>query len=94
MYYELRANEMSDSIVRIEALENGFNVCVINPKIQAENQKPKSNWKDPWVAYAFKTSEEVCEFLEQVLDKLAPPSDDKMFADAFKSAVEEAADED
>lgn len=84
---------MSDCIVRIEKLENGFNVQVIDPKIVAENEKPKSSWKDPWMGYAFKNSDEVCEFLEKVLDKLAPPSADAMFADAFKAATSGESDD-
>lgn len=79
---------MGNCVVRIEALENGFEVEVLDPKIQAENDKPKSNWKDPYKGYSFKSADEICEFLEQVLPKLAPPSDDKLFADAFKKATQ------
>jgi len=78
---------MTDCIVRIESLENGFEVEVLDPKIDAANNKPNSRWQDPYVSYAFNSSKDVCEFLEQVLDKLAPPSEAKTFADAFKKAT-------
>lgn len=84
---------MSDCIVRIEKLTNGFEVELRDPKIDAENAKPKSSWKDPWKGYAFKTAAEVAEFLTAVLDKLTTGDDKDEFAAAFSAATEEEQDD-
>lgn len=80
---------MSDCILRVEKLTNGYEVEISDPNIVAENAKPKSNWQDPWKGYAFKTPEEVAAFVGAVLGKLAPPSSDDEFAAAFKAATKE-----
>lgn len=80
---------MSDCILRIEKLTNGYEVEIADPKIVAENAKPKSNWQDPWKGYAFKSAEEVATFVGATLDKLAPPSADDEFSAAFKEATTE-----
>lgn len=77
---------MSDCIVRIEKMENGYEVEVIDPAIQEENNKPKSVWKDPWKSYAFTKPEQVTMFLAEVLPKLAPEKADDVYAAAFKAA--------
>lgn len=80
---------MSDCILRVEKLTNGYEVEISDPKIVAENAKPKSNWQDPWKGYAFKTAEEVSTFVGAILDKLNPPSSDDEFAAAFTAATKE-----
>lgn len=79
---------MSDCIVRIEKLTNGYEVELRDSKIEAENAKPRSAYQDPWKGYAFKTAEEVATFIGAALDKLAPPSADDEYAAAFKAATE------
>lgn len=74
-------------IARIEKLENGFTVEVIDVKQQAENQKPKAAWKDPWKEYAFSTKKEVTDFLTKTLDTLVPK--DESYGTAFNEAVAE-----
>ena len=82
---------MSESVCRIEKLENGYEVSICDPKIQAENDKPKSNWKDPWKGYAFTTSVEVVAFIAEHLDKLKPPPDaDSEYSASFKRATAES----
>lgn len=78
---------MSDCILRVEKLTNGYEVEIQDPKIVAENAKPRSSWKDPWKGYAFKTAEETGAFISAVLDKLAPPDSGDEFAAAFNEAV-------
>lgn len=80
---------MSDCILRVEKLTNGYEVEIHDPKIAEENMKPKSHWKDPWKGYAFKTSGEVSAFVGAVLDKITPPSSEDEFAAAFKAATTE-----
>ena len=82
---------MSESVLRIEKLTNGYEVEIRDPKIVAENAKPKSNWQDPWKGYAFKTAEETAAFVGAVLDKLAPPDAGDEFAAAFNEATAEDA---
>lgn len=80
---------MSDSILRIEKLENGYEVEVCDPAIMAANEKPKSNWKDPWKSYAFKSSDEVKTFIGEHLDSLKPPPDaDTEYKQEFKRQAE------
>jgi len=77
-----------DCVLRIEKLENGYEVEIVDPKIQEENAKPKSSWQDPWKGYAFSTKEEVVAFVTEHLDKLKPkPSDDDEYASAFNQAA-------
>ena len=76
---------MSDEILRIEKLENGFTVEVRDPKIDEANQKPKVSWKSPWKEYAFSTSKEVIAFVTSHLGSLP-----KSAGDEFNDAAEEA----
>lgn len=79
-----------DTVLRIEKLENGYEVEICDPKIQAKNDKPKSAWEDPWKGYAFTTAEEVKNFVGEHLDSLKPPPDaDEEYGSAFKSATSE-----
>lgn len=66
---------MSENILKIEKLENGYSVEICDPDVVAENAKPKSTWKDPWKEYAFKNSDEVKNFVGEHLDSLKPPPD-------------------
>ncbi len=79
-----------DTVLRIEKLENGYEVEICDPKIQAANDKPKSSWQDPWKGYAFTTAEEVKNFVGEHLDSLKPPPDaDEEYGAAFKQATAE-----
>ena len=76
-----------DCIVKIDKLENGYTVCVVDEDIREKNNDPKNkSWDDPWKSYAFSTAEEVLDFLKSKLDELKPPPDaDSEFASAFAS---------
>jgi hypothetical protein len=77
-----------DCIVRIEKLENGYEVEICDPDIQESNAKPKSTWEDPWKGYAFTTADEVKTFIGVHLDQLKPPpGPDEEYAKAFESAT-------
>ncbi len=79
--------DMSDCILRVEKLENGYEVEVIDEKIVAQNAKPKSAWKDPWKGYAFENADSALEFIQTQFRKLKPPpSAEVEFDQAFKSA--------
>lgn len=81
---------MSDTVLRVEKLENGYEVEVCDPKIMAENEKPKGSYKDPWKGYAFTTAGEAVAFIGQHLESLKPPPDaEKEYGDAFKQATSE-----
>lgn len=79
---------MGEDVLRIEKLENGYEVEVRDPKIDAANQKPKADWKSPWKAYAFSTSGEVVAFVSKHLDSLPKSSQDE-FNDAAATAFAE-----
>lgn len=75
---------MDGCILRVEKLANGYEVEILDPDIQAANQKPKSDWKSPWVGYAFTTAAEVKEFIGLHLDNLKPePDDDEQYGMEF-----------
>lgn len=76
-----------DDVIRIEALENGFEVECLDPKIVEENSKPKSNYRDPYKGYAFSTAEEVVKFVGERLKAMKPKSKDGGYATAFKEAA-------
>jgi hypothetical protein len=83
-------SEMSETVLRIEKLENGYEIEVNDPKIMAENRKPKSSWKDPSKGYVFKSAEEVAAFVAEHLDGLEPPPEaDEEFGTEFKRQTEE-----
>lgn len=74
----------SDTVLRIEKLENGYEVEICDPKVMESNRKPKSNYEDPWKGYAFTTADEVKAFVGQHLDSLKPPPDaDEEYSSAF-----------
>lgn len=76
-----------DDVIRIEALENGFEVEALDPKVATENASPKSMWKDPYKGYAFSTVDEVVEFVKKRLTTMKPKEKDGGYASAFKEAA-------
>ena len=81
---------MDNIVMRIEKLENGYEVEVCDEKIMEENRKPKSMYQDPYKGYAFATAAEVTKFVGEHLDSLKPPPESgEEFSNAFKSASTE-----
>lgn len=80
---------MSDCILRVEKLENGYEVEIVDEKIVEQNAKPKTAWKDPWKGYAFKDADSAIAFISTQFKKLKPPPDAEAEYDmAFKAASE------
>lgn len=78
---------MSDCIVKIERLANGYEVEMRDPAIVKKNSNMKSGgYKDPHVSYAFKTVDEVMAFLKKNLDKAMPMDE---YESSFAEAVTE-----
>lgn len=74
---------MSDCVLRVDKLANGYTVEVLDPEISAANSKRDNSskgtytpYKDPWKEYAFKTVEETNAFIGKVLPKLKPAQED------------------
>lgn len=83
---------MGQDVLRVERLENGYEVEVCDQKIMEQNEMTDSKkpWKSPWKGYAFDTAAEVAAFIGEHLDKLKPPPDaDKEYAGAFTKASKE-----
>lgn len=76
-----------DDVIRIEALENGFEVECLDPKIVEENAKAKSMYRDPYKGYAFSTADEVVAFIKDKLGKMKVKSKDGGYASAFNEAA-------
>lgn len=67
---------MDNDVLRIEKLENGYEVSICDPEMMAANADPNNKqWKDPWKDYAFTTAEEVKNFVGEHLESLKPPPD-------------------
>lgn len=85
---------MSEYIVKIERLANGYEVEMTDPKIVAQNNKPTKDgigrWKDPKVCYAFKTVDEVLKFLSKNLETAMPMDD---YENSFNEAAKEENDD-
>lgn len=88
----------SDCSIRIERLQNGYNVRITDPEIVKANQerdkKSKDGccapWRDPQVTYAFTTKEEVSKFVIDNIDK-ALPNDE--YSSTFDKAAKEVLDD-
>lgn len=78
---------MSDCVLRVDKLANGYTVEVCDPKIAASNRNSKVPYKNPWREYAFSSEKEVLAFITKVLPKLSAPKDD--MASCFDSACAE-----
>ncbi len=75
---------MGDIVVRIEKLENGYEVEIREPKADKANKKP-GTYVDPWCSYAFKNCTEVVAFLTKNLDKATTGGSD--YNSSFDAAV-------
>ena len=81
---------MSDTIVRIRKIDNGFVVCAQDPAIIAANRKSslKQPYRDPECEYAFDTFEKVLKWLKQNVDNLVPePDADTEYSNSFDEAT-------
>lgn len=79
-----------DTILKIEKLENGYTVCVVDEKIAENNKKPKARWEDPWKEYGFSNDTDVLAFVTKRLATLKkPPSASEEYDGAFKTAIGE-----
>jgi hypothetical protein len=76
---------MSEDFIRIEKLENGFEVECLDPAQEEKNAKGKG-WSDPYLGYAFSTKEEVLAFIEKKLGGMKTRSQKGEYDKAFKEA--------
>jgi len=67
---------MSEMVVRIEKLQNGYTVEVPDPKVAKANKNSKIPYQDPWKEYAFPDAKRAAAFVNKVLDSLEPVEDD------------------
>lgn len=82
---------MSQDIVRISMLENGWEVeCYHKPK-ERKSSEPYS-YVEPWKSYGFDSVEKVMKFLKDQLPTLSRRmSGDEEYASGFKEATAKAA---
>ena len=80
---------MDECVIRIGFTNNGFEVEALDPKVDEENSKPKSSWKDPWVSYSFDDKDKAMEFVEAAMDivKRRRTQQNTTFDAAFKEAT-------
>lgn len=79
---------MGDDVVHIEKLENGWELEICDPDVQAKNRDPKYKgpWQDPWKGYAFSDIDAMLAFLKEKLPELHPEDEDETYAQAFTAA--------
>jgi len=75
---------MSETVMRVERLANGYTVEVLDPTVSAANKKSKGVYNDPWKEYAFSDTKTTLVFINKVLPTLKPG--DSEAADAFDEA--------
>lgn len=82
---------MSDCVLRIEKLENGYTVEIKDEAVDKANEKagPKTPWKDPWKEYAFSTSGEVLNFVKKHLASLPKSPQDEFNDEAAEAFSKE-----
>lgn len=75
--------------IRIERVQNGYEVSATDPKVRAENDKSNTKWINPEREYVFKTIQEVNAFVEKIEKIALPlvPNPPDSFAVAFNAAV-------
>lgn len=83
---------MSDCVLRIEKLENGWEVEMLDTTVQEKNRAPSKPGKflpyeDPWKSYAFEDFDKMIKFIKEKLPLLHPESDDDVYASAFADAT-------
>lgn len=83
---------MSDCVLRIEKLENGWEVEMLDTAVQEKNRAPSKPGKlvpyeDPWKSYAFEEFDTMIKFIKEKLPLLHPESDDEVYASAFETAA-------
>ena len=79
---------MSEEVLRIEKLENGFEVEVRVKPTKKDKGAGLAEYQDPWKAYAFTTDKEVIAFVTRHLASLPKSSEDE-FNDAADAAFKE-----
>ena len=81
---------MGETVLRIEKLQNGWEIEIADPEVLKNNKDPKKSWKDPWVGYAMLSVDDVKEFIGKHLDSLEPPADaDDEYGAEFVRQTEE-----
>lgn len=88
---------MSEYVVKIEKLTNGYEVEYRDPDIVKANRAPTPKggmskpWRDPSRAMAFTTAKEVADFLSKNLDKMVADAD---YETSFSNALMEPENDD
>jgi hypothetical protein len=78
--------------ILIERAQNGFVVCMDDPKIVAKNQKSDGAYLDPQRQFVFDDEAGVIAFITKNLAKIIPAKKED-FASSFDAAVEESDEE-
>jgi hypothetical protein len=75
---------MSETVMRVERLANGYTVEVCDPAVMAKNKSSKGMYSNPWKEYAFSDDKTALAFITKILPTLK--ADDSEAADAFDEA--------
>lgn len=81
-------------VLRIEKLENGWEVEILDPAVQDKNRAPSKPGKfvpyeDPWKSFAFEDFDRMMKFIKEKLPLLHPESDEDVYDSAFSEATKE-----
>lgn len=76
---------LGDCTIRINRAQNGYTISMTDPKIVAENDKPKSSWRDPNVTFICSDLSKGLEFIRENIEKVFPETEfDSTFDKAAK----------
>jgi hypothetical protein len=78
-------------VMRVEKLENGWEVELLDTAVQEKNRAPSkpgkfTPYEDPWKSYAFEDFDKMIKFIKEKLPILHPESDDDVYDSAFAEA--------
>ena len=85
---------MDNCILKIEKLENGYEVEIVDPDIREANSKPSKSGKyvpyeDPWKGFAFTDVDSMLKFIKEKIPALHPLDEDEEYSEAFATSVKE-----
>jgi hypothetical protein len=78
---------MSDCILKVERLENGFEVEVYDDDTAEKNRKSSGIYTDPYKSYAFNNMEDAVEFIGKTLKMKKSKGSDDEYSESFAKAV-------
>lgn len=78
------------NLCEIRTIENGVEVCVMDPVLKKKNQTSKGPWIDPEKEYAFPTMDKALAWIKANYTKWMPTDDEDQAGGTYAAAFKEA----